>query len=209
MANYTINRSAVSKKLVEAMKSELPKVDKALAANLKTQKDKLLNNLDKNDISIELSVEDPESHIPSLMLEYGNLFSYLGFNQGDQPYSKLRNYMSNSIKISKKLEIKKVTNDRLYYTYSVSLPSEDQIYKKTKLPWQKNNSWVRIVEKTGLDNFGHFLFTIEKELKKSRSTTGLQIKQKLNDSKNLDPSPYVINELNELKKGLTKNRLKL
>lgn len=209
MANYTINRSAVSKKLVEAMKSELPKVDKALAANLKTQKDKLLNNLDKNDISIELSVEDPESHIPSLMLEYGNLFSYLGFNQGDQPYSKLRNYMSNSIKISKKLEIKKVTNDRLYYTYSVSLPSEDQIYKKTKLPWQKNNSWVRIVEKTGLDNFGHFLFTIEKELKKSRSTTGLQIKQKLNDSKNLDPSPYVINELNELKKGLTKHRLKL
>lgn len=99
---------------------------------------------------------------------YGNLFSFIGFYEGDNPTDVIEGLLNLSdIKFSKQ------TGDGFLAT--IYLPSKEQIFAETPFEWAKGRSWAEGIER-GISGFGQYLNT---EAANSNSGTGIQIETKV------------------------------
>ena len=100
-----------------------------------------------------------------------NLFGFIGFEVGRRPIDKIRMYLAQN------LEIRKLTGTRgkVSLDFVVKIPSLDDIYKLSPVPWAPGLSWVEGIEK-GLPGLGQYLVADNK----GRSRGGIQVKATLN-----------------------------
>lgn len=203
MSRVVLNKKSISKKLISAVNSNKRfSLKKQMNRRLENKKNKLIKSIMDEDISKEL-IAGPR--VKSKILPYGNLFSFLGFKENDEPVQKLINFIREDIKITKA----KVTSFNLQGTkanieYALHVPKLSDIERKTVLPWDKKRSWLRGIEVTGYDNFAHYLYEKEKEFKNSRSGPAIQIDPKLRNIQNLAPQPYVLNKIEQFIKRLNR-----
>lgn len=200
MAYYSVNKKLISNKVQQAVIKNLSDIENQFRRKIIGTRDTLINRLDSYQISKELSQPNPETK-ESAILPNGNLFSFLGFYKGDTPYENLRNYIQNSIYVNS-VRIKSVVGFKVKLNVTLNIPNSVEIEQNTSLPWGDQRSWVRGLEFTGFDNFAYYLYKENKELKNSRSTTGLQIKNEIRSIKNVAPQPYVNSELKKLRQIL-------
>lgn len=122
---------------------------------------------DKHKVSRELKAGAKSPNL-SGTLPVGNLFTFLGFEEGGlNPVDQLRDFLEDEVSV----EYKGFENGRvLYIAY---FPEWESIYKETPLEWATGRSWVRGVEH-GVSGLGRFLYSENK--KRGRSGGGVQIK---------------------------------
>lgn len=93
----------------------------------------------------------------------GNLFSFIGFDSGDDPINPILSLLQQTgldyINASKK-QIK----------YRVTLPTAKEIFAVTPMPWASGRSWAKGIE-TGISGLGYYL---RKSADSSRSGLGVQ-----------------------------------
>ena len=124
----------------------------------------LLETFLENEITAEIA-NGPNS--PASILSKGNLFSFLGFEEGEEPIKELASFLAKSIKITAT-----TTNRRtLSVNVVLSFPTVDDIEEFTELPWV-NKSWVRAIE-DGISGLGSYLYSDE-GFEASRSESGIQ-----------------------------------
>jgi hypothetical protein len=108
-----------------------------------------------------------------------NLFSFIGFEEGDQPTEPIRKAMDPSSPHGPKLGPGIKTQDvkQPTYTFQVKAPDLEAIYAQTPLPWGDGGmSWAEQIERdNGIPDFARFLAR-DTESKRSRSGGGLQAK---------------------------------
>lgn len=124
-------------------------------------------------------------------IKEGNLFGFIGFYNSQQPIKELMQILQ-EIKVS--------------YSFAggdtkvkISVPSKEDIYDQTPLPWATGRSWVKAME-TGLAGLGHYLYNYGPT---SLSKAGVQVKPKLRGGKFKNTS-YLSPILKKYYKSITK-----
>jgi hypothetical protein len=101
-----------------------------------------------------------------------NLFGFIGFDKGDHPTQIIKMYLAKNIRVRKARSSK----SNIVIDFSISIPSLDEIYEMSPIPWAPGLSWAEGIEK-GIPGLGQYLVGSSP---KGRSGGGIQTKVMLN-----------------------------
>lgn len=133
----------------------------------------------------------------SLLGGKGNFFGFLGFRQGQRPLQIIREAFTHHIKVNpRKGRLKKISSKVFTFEYEVNIPSPQEIYAVTPMPWS-SRSWVKGVEK-GINNYTKTIF---RDSEKSRSGIALQSNRNIGFI-TFSPTPYISKLLEDLRRKL-------
>lgn len=149
------NNRAVKKMVRDILQEEVEK-EKAL----------FQQDFESHPVTQELDGGENASNISGTLGGYGNLFSFLGFNQGTNPTAPV------------KFLIQRITLDRNIqatgngFKVRVNVPSKDDFGAVSRLPFEGGRSWLLDIER-GISGLGAYLYG---RFASSRSGTGIQSK---------------------------------
>lgn len=131
----------------------------------------MLAEFDAHPVTKELKAGPDAENSSKTLGGYGNLFSFIGFNKGDDPISVLREILNFPVKISRK----PTSKTRRGYSFKVDVPTSREIEAETPLPYEPSRSWVRGIER-GISGIGYYIY---RKIHGSRSGSGAQSKKQL------------------------------
>jgi len=174
MAKVIFNKISVESKLKNAL-AKKPFVGRA-TVNANTRfviaKQTAYEDFDEHPITKEIEDEFGKSEY----IGRGNLFSFLGFFRGSKPIETLRTFFRSGFSMDRNPTVKKIKNG-VVYSYKVSAPDLNQIYKQTPMPdnWS-TKSWVQAIEE-GIGTFASYIWhsLAFRSVKASRSGQALQV----------------------------------
>ncbi len=171
--------AAVSTKVKKQINDQFTKdrnyqkvLQKLVTEKLLELKKEVLDEFDSHPITREIKAGPSSSNISGTLSGKGNLFSFIGFNKNDNPIGDLR-------KILEKQEVR-FHHIRGKTEIIIDLPTLEEIFAATPLPWAIGRSWARSMER-GLSGLGYFLNNSRKA--GSRSGGGIQVRSKLRGGK--------------------------
>lgn len=116
----------------------------------------------------------------SRYLKNGNLYSFIGFEDGYNPTEEVAEYIENNIRLRGRPKIIDKGGDKVIVSQIVELPSLRGIYAETEQTQELGNwtskSWLQLLEQ-GIPWFRSYLY-FGREKKDSRSGPALQAKNK-------------------------------
>jgi hypothetical protein len=121
---------------------------------------------------------------------YGNLFSFIGFNEGEDPIEIILDLLNDS-----KIQYSNIADSGIMFT--IFIPSKQKIFAATPLPWASGRSWSEGIER-GLSGLGYYLN--RQNLNNSKSGTGIQVKSNLRKGSKYKPVKYISSLMNEYTK---------
>jgi len=161
----TINKSLIQKEIFNnrAVKKMVRDI-----VQKEVEKEKALfqQDFETHPVTQELDGGENASNISGTLGGYGNLFSFLGFNQGANPTASV------------KFLIQKITLDRNVqasgngFRVRVNVPSKEEFGAVSRLPFEGGRSWLLDIER-GISGLGAYLYG---RFASSRSGTGIQSK---------------------------------
>lgn len=198
--------------------SQSPSVQKILADNFVNRaeeaKNATLQEFDNHPITQELQAgehaDNSSGTLPGLSDHGGNLFSFIGFNAGDDPTGVVREILEEYIRPYRTPTKKQVySNGDIKFSFRVRVPELGDFEKDTKYPdgWQ-DGSWLYGIEH-GIFGLSYYIYDEEFDTyEQSRSTSGLEAKRKdgtlitVRGSSQSKPSKYISEILRNFVKNL-------
>ncbi len=168
---------------------------KFLEPKIEERRKELEKKFQSHPITIELKSGPNASNTSGTLGGYGNLFSFIGFSGGDKPTEIIENIFQQKIRFKVRRK-----NSAGQYSVIFYIPTTEEIYSLTPIPWMTGKSWAKSVEKGGLSNLGQFLFS-STGFATSRSGTGMQAKNK-SSGVSFRNTPYISQLINDFKKRL-------
>lgn len=157
-------------------------------------KQDMLNEFDNHPVTREINDGISASNISGTLDGITNLYSFIGFNEGDNPTKVIRDLLEKST-------YKIITNTNgISSIASFEIPTSQEIFAITPMPWATGRSWARGIE-TGISGIGYYL----KVEKNSRSGLGIQNKKQVRSNirfKNIAYISALINKFNIQLKNL-------
>lgn len=157
------------------------------------KKEQFLEAFDEHPVTKELEA-GPEalSHIPELAQAEGNLYSFLGFEEGEEPAGKLREYLDENTKLGRTGK-GAITGDKITFRTPVTFPTVEStnqaMQEEAPLEWTSRSFTEMISSRIpGLPNY---LFRLAPRLKSSRSGTAIQTHGKALRGGSFKGTPYV------------------
>ena len=123
---------------------------------------------------------------------YGNLFSYIGFYEGEDPVEPVLGEFEKSTIVFSRL----VDGGAVWNIY---IPAKEDIWEVTPMPWAEGRSWAKGIE-TGISGLGEYFYTLRGGLQNSRSETAVQVKSKLRGKSRFKNVKYITEILNKYEK---------
>lgn len=143
---------------------------------------------------------DSQTLVGGNSTEGKNLYSFIGFSDGEDPIKQIEPFLQDGTEGGPKLEyVRGSQQNNLSFEFKVTLPSKEVIFNATPMPWGSGLSWAQRIE-VGLSGFGYFL----NKLGKGRSSGGIQVPNKLRPGGFRNTS-YISEILNNFKKRITKS----
>ena len=165
---------------------------------LAKEKNNLLNDFDRHPVTLELKSGPSASNIShSLPGGYGNLFSFIGFSQGEDPTDIVRGHLE-KIRIQGRGK-KGYSKDKVFYSFQVKYPALEELKNVTKMPWEAGLSWLARIEK-GISGFGYYMNTAWSP---GRSGEGVQVDNKIRTG-GYSPVSYYSGIINRFRKRIQK-----
>jgi hypothetical protein len=123
---------------------------------------------------------------------YGNLFSYIGFYNGEDPIEPiLEEFQKSTIVFSRVID-----GGALWNIY---IPAKEDIWSVSPMPWAEGRSWAKGIE-TGISGLGQYFYTLRGGLKNSRSETAIQTESKLRGKSRFKNVKYITEILKKYEK---------
>lgn len=181
-----INFKAIMVKVSKAPKCKIAAL-KAADERLELEKERLFNEIDSHIVSQELN-EGPEASNISGTLKGlsashgGNLFSFIGFYEDDEPVELIKEALDKLIKIKNRnaLYTRFDKNNTIVFGFRVNTPNDGDFdnNKAFQFPQKYDSgSWITALEKGKLKGLSHYIYDENFGVySKSRSGTGLQAK---------------------------------
>lgn len=148
-------------------------------------KEEMMIEFNEHPVTKEIEAGQMAQNSSGTLGGYGNLFSFIGFEGGDRPIERLRDLLQRGTNFNFTPETEREENE-ITYTYSVTLPSDEQILEVTKMPFEEGTSWALGIEK-GISGFSNYLsgfFGV------SRSGGGIETQSRIR-AKDFKPMPYL------------------
>ena len=119
-----------------------------------------------------------------------NLFAFIGFDRGAQPILPIIQALENTkIQFSKNIK-----NPRIGNSYNVYLPTAEEIFQITPLPWATGRSWAQGIER-GISGLGFLL----RKNNRGRSGAAIQSRVKVRGGR-FNNTAYISSFINKYKK---------
>lgn len=148
-------------------------------------------------ISKEIWAGNSASNTSGLLGGYGNLFSFIGFDEGSDPISPISSILKERIPF----KIKRM-GDYGKYSLTILTPSKDRIYSESQVGWMGGRSWLDGIER-GIAGLNRYLYDEDYGFSNSHSGTGAQIKKDIRGVKQ-EKAKYVSQILSNFKNRLSR-----
>lgn len=136
----------------------------------------LLEEFDRHDVTQEIKAGTGAPNTSKTLNGEGDLFSFIGFDEGTDPIAPLRESLQNETQlISSSRAI--ADGDKVSYKFSLRIPT-DSIKERSPLPWETGQSWAEGIEK-GISGFGNYLRGRFRSPEPSRSGGGKQVDEQV------------------------------
>lgn len=130
-------------------------------------KTETINEFLRHPVTKEIEAGPTAQNISGTLDGYGNLFSYIGFYNGDDPISPITEIFQKST----------ITFSRLIdggVVWNIFIPAKEDIWDVSPMPWAAGRSWAKGIE-TGISGIGQYFYTIREDFGAvSRSETAIQ-----------------------------------
>jgi len=141
----------------QALQRQAPKelrrnFEKEIKDKFKKIKNELIKEFLSDPVTIEILQGASGSNISGTLGGVSNLFAFIGFSSGEQPISPILQSLEN-IQITYNKEIRK---RGIGVEFDVSMPTAQDIFAITPLPWASGRSWAEGIER-GLSGLGYLL----------------------------------------------------
>ena len=141
----------------QAIQRQAPKqlrrdAEKIIRDKFKKIKNELIKEFLSDPVTIEILQGASGSNISGTLGGISNLFAFIGFDSGEQPISPILQSLEN-IQITYNKEIRK---KGIGLEFNISLPTAQDIFAITPLPWASGRSWAEGIER-GLSGLGYLL----------------------------------------------------
>jgi len=180
---FSVNGPAFDKELKRSL--SLKSSQKAILNNLKLKngelvykkieklKREMIENFLRLPVTKEILAGSTSSNISGTLGGYGNLFTFIGFNEGDRPINPIVQLLSQTnYKVTR-------FDQNGAAKLTIEIPSKQDKLGVTPLPWASGISWAERIEK-GMSGLGMYLNTSSKN---SRSGRGIQADNKIRTGK--------------------------
>tara|TARA_R110002050_G_scaffold6443_8_gene26652 strand:+ start:3233 stop:3817 length:585 start_codon:yes stop_codon:yes gene_type:complete len=169
-----------------ALKRQLPKAvrrdfEKEIRKEFKKIKDEMLKEFLTDSVTLEILEGAGATNISGTLGGVSNLFAFIGFDSGEQPITPILQLLEGT-QITYKQEIRK---REIGVEFDVSLPTAQDIFAVTPLPWASGRSWSEGIER-GLSGLGYLL-------RKSGGRSGAAVQSRVNKvrSGRFQNRPYI------------------
>ena len=140
-------------------------------------------------VSVELKSGISASNISGTLGGVTNLFSFIGFNCGDDPIDPIVEILQKTI-----FQMTSFSGNKINYV--VELPVKEEIFANTPLPYISGRSWAKGIE-TGISGIGYYL---KKQSNVSRSGLGIQSKKLIRKGVKFKNTKYISSLLKKYEK---------
>ena len=166
-----------------------------IAPKIEEKQRELVREFQIHPITVALDAGPRASNTSGTLGGYGNLFSFIGFSSGDRPTDVISRIFNEKIKFKVRRK-----NAAGKYQVTFFIPSIEEIYGLTPIPWMAGKSWARSIEEGGLTNLGQYLFS-STGFDSSTSGTGIQAKNR-SSGVSFKRMPYVGKLIKDFKNKL-------
>jgi hypothetical protein len=128
-------------------------------------------------------------------LSHGNLFTFIGFHQEDDPVGVVRTAIREKTRLLSPRT--RVQTNRIIVSHTVTVPTLEDLSGATQMPWE-GRSWLRAIE-SGISGFGYYM---HKRWEASRSGHGLQVDNKIRGGR-YKPTKYYSELIRNFRKEIT------
>ena len=193
----TLNRKQLEKDIfVKGEKILIKQLQPIIDERIRDIQQDMVDEFEKHPVSQEISAGNEATNTSGLLGGYGNLFSFIGFNEGDNPISPISRILNKRIYSNIKRR-----NNNGSFNLTIFIPDKEEIYANAQVGWMGGRSWADGIEK-GISGLNSFLYD-EEGFKNSRSITGIQAKNKVLSS-SAGRTPYISEIINNFKKRLAR-----
>jgi len=159
-------------------------------------KEEILEEFENHPITQEIKGGIEASNISNTLNGITNLYSFIGFENGDRPLDPIREEL-------KKIKLKYTINNKGELVFNVEFPTAKDIFKVTPMPWATGRSWAQGIE-IGISGLGYYI----KKVKNSRSGLGVQSETQVRSGARFKNTKYISQLINSYTKkiqNLSKN----
>lgn len=185
-----INVNSIKDKAMSSKKIE-NRADSIVAKKTEDASRFFIKEFDAHPVTKEIEGGQDASNSSGTLGGKGNLFSFIGFNMGDQPVKNLRSF------IQGEFNFKRIKKEKKVILYKINYPTLDKIKSITPMPWENGRSWVEGVEK-GISGLSQYIY--KKFIAASRSGSAVQNKN-LSNAKIFKPKKYMSEIIKKFKEN--------
>lgn len=161
-----INKNLLKNEILKAQTEAIRKEAFVLANELLENKKRIyLKDIENHPVSRELRNGVDADNISRTLNGQGNLFTFIGFNNGEDPVEDVISHIKDNT------EIKEASSKNGVFKFQVLTPSLDELKLITPMPFEGGNSWLKSIEK-GISGFSNYLYGLISP--KSRSGKAIQ-----------------------------------
>ena len=171
----------------QAIKRQAPRLLKKdfkreVEKRFKKIKNQMISDFLQDQITMEIMGGPNSPNISGTLDGVTNLFAFIGFDEGDQPITPILTLLEETnIQFSK---LNTASNRQTGMEFKVNLPTPEQVFAVTPLPWASGRSWAHGIER-GLSGLGYLL-----RKKKGRSGAAIQSRVKVRGGR-FKNRPYI------------------
>lgn len=162
------------------------KVHRLVEEYVDNSKNQMIEEYENHPVTKEINNGPEATNISNTLDGQGNLFSYIGFEEGSNPTEIIKTVLQDSVKVPNRPDISS-EGKNIKIKFPISAPTIQEIESVTPMPYEGGRSWARGIEK-GISGFSYYIF--RKFIKNSRSSTGIQAESPVR-SGSFKPSPYL------------------
>ena len=146
-------------------------VEKGIRMAFEQIKKEMITEFLEHPVTQEIIAGPNASNTSGTLNGYGNLFSYIGFYDGDEPIKPiLKEFEKSTIVFSRLIDGGAVWN--------IYIPAKQDIWDVSPMPWAEGRSWAKGIE-TGISGVGYYLYSKRVNPEISRSGTAIQTTNKI------------------------------
>ena len=109
-------------------------------------KSQMIEEFENHPVTVEIKEGPSAKNTSGTLNGYGNLFSYIGFEDGDDPISPVIELLDKTT-----VQFSRLSNDGPIW--NVFMPAKQDVWDVTPMPWAAGRSWAKGVE-SGISGLG-------------------------------------------------------
>ena len=140
--------------------------EETLRSKFERIKSQMIQEFENHPVTLEIKGGPNAKNTSGTLNGYGNLFSYIGFEDGDEPTSPITELLAQTtVQFSRLSDQGPIWN--------IFMPAKQDVWDVTPMPWATGRSWAKGIE-TGISGLGYYFYTQKRNLANSRSGTAVQ-----------------------------------